>query len=93
MLERDSAHPCPGPSRHPPCLGAQTTRGNAVLGSAVSHSLSGYIGYSRGGSSPAIPGVRGLGVWGEGGALGLNIDHSGGRRREGGRSDVGKSTL
>lgn len=32
MLERDSAHPCPGPSQHPPCLGAQTTPGKRGAG-------------------------------------------------------------
>lgn len=85
--------PAPAPPNTHPVWAHRQPRGNAVLAPAVSHSLSGYIGYLRGGSSPAIPGVRGLGVWGEGGALGLNIDHSGGRRREGGRSDVGKSTL
>lgn len=48
-----------------------------------------------GGCLPAIPGVRGFGVWGEGGeegVLGLNIDcileGRGGRRREKGCWEV-----
>lgn len=71
-------------------------RWNVVLASAVFPSLGGYIGYSRGDSSPAIPGVRGLGVRGEGGEGGARSKHRlqpGGRWQEGGRDDGGKSTL
>ena len=74
MLESETAPtPAPAPPDTHPVWARRQPLGNAVLGSAVSHSLSGYIGYLWGGSSPAIPGVRGLGVWGEGGGGGRSV--------------------